>query len=353
MKQSLTNDKRWQKFEEHNFNQKFSKRYERDCFFLSCSKNRQKNQQKEQKIKNNKVLLITTSRLAIKQRKTFLASYILRFEMLRDSLISSKSSADEDKMLQDLQRKQQMKIIQNNFTLLIILNIIDFLLFLFSFSFYMWYNLQMELKNSSNNGVEGEKTSERVWLNMIYVFDEKGQDGQHYLTFQAYKDSDIFICKKFTDQQDFCENTIFQMQLIGYISFGVLLIGVILQCIDLYRLIKLRASHGNRSGIKAFWLHPTIIIFYIGGFTLYFVVVLYNQLANSEMSFNLGSFGVSFWIGIASIPIYIFLTIYYRKTKNKLKSSELVNNLIQKIDIFEQSQKEKKKMNIYSNTTNQ
>ncbi|EAR82788.2 transmembrane protein, putative (macronuclear) [Tetrahymena thermophila SB210] len=273
--------------------------------------------------------------------------------MLRDSLVSSTSSADEEKMLQDLQRKQQMKIIQNNFTLLIILNIINFLLFLFSFSFYMWYNLQMELTESSSNGEKGQKTQQRVWLNMLYVFDEQGQDGQHYLTFQTYKDSDIFICKKFTDQQDFCENKISQMQLIGYISFGALFIGVILQCVDLYRLIKLRASHGNRSGIKAFWLHPTIIIFYISGFSLYFIVVLYNQIANSEMSFNLGSFGASFWIGIASIPIYIVLTIYYRKTKNKLKSSELVNNLIQKIDVFEQTQKEKKKMNINSNTANQ
>lgn len=50
------------------------------------------------------------------------------------------------------------------------------------------------------------------------------------------------------------------------------------------------------------------------------------------MYFDLSCFGASFWIGVASIPVYIILTFYYRKTKNKLKSSELVDNLINKID---------------------
>lgn len=88
---------------------------------------------------------------------------------------------------------------------------------------------------------------------MLYVFNENGDNDMHYLTFNAYKSSSFFICKDQENEQT-CESMFNKMEIIGYVCFSILLFGVILQLIDLYRLIRLRLSHGNRSGIKAYWL---------------------------------------------------------------------------------------------------
>ena len=98
--------------------------------------------------------------------------------------------------------------------------------------------------------------------------------------------------------------------------------------------MKLRSTDGKRSGFKAFWLHPSIISLYSAGFFTYFFTVLFFELADEEIIFDMKSFGVSFWIGVGSIPIYIVLAFYYRKTKNKLKSQELLDDLINRIDNF-------------------
>ena len=41
-----------------------------------------------------------------------------------------------------------------------------------------------------------------------------------------------------------------------------------------------------------------------------------------------GGFGVAYWVGIVSVPVYLILIIYYRYAKSKLISREYANRLM-------------------------
>jgi hypothetical protein len=79
---------------------------------------------------------------------------------------------------------------------------------------------------------------------------------------------------------------------------------------------------------KAKCLHPIIIILYSGAYALYF----FSLIAIKKVKLTMGHFGLSFWVGILSIPIFVIIVIYYRRIKLNIIHSDMEQCLLEELN---------------------
>lgn len=144
---------------------------------------------------------------------------------------------------------------------------------------------------------------------------------------------DIFYCNFVElDKVKECVSAFDNLETVGIISFFMIFFGIILQIIDIIKTYYLTKINRKKWCIKGKCLHPIIAILHAGALFLYFINVYF--LGDIGL-WNNGTFGVAYWSGIVSVPVYIVLIIIYRYTKSKLIDREMIGSLMTSSDLQE------------------
>ncbi|KAL4506806.1 hypothetical protein ABPG72_001227 [Tetrahymena utriculariae] len=234
-----------------------------------------------------------------------------------------------------IDRMNKYQIIRNNFIILLVFNFIDLSGFSFACIFYQWFKI--------------EYYQQYMWVNFLYIKYKEQITFVHQNYDEVYQN----FCSTYykIDYTD-CAKSFKVVKNIGIAAFSFVIVGLILHILEIIRLIFILRGKRNRICLKAYFLHPLILVSLSLPILLYLFIIIY--LATNQQNGKF-SFGPSFYVASAFFVFYIVVLVYYKQQKKRLEVHETMDKLIIELNKnIDQSQRSdivssKKKQIMYEN----
>jgi hypothetical protein len=241
--------------------------------------------------------------------------------------LNEDSTSQEEKMVKK-ETVVRTKMARNRLILVTLLNVLSFLCFVFAMAYYKWVHAELNFKISSQ--------SYYFWINLLYVKDESSNSYEHFGMAQGR------IC-----QNDlFCESIFYSLGTVGYLCFSIFCIGGLLQLYDISRIFYgicwLQVAVERKENFK-----QIITIFtYLVGLTLsIFSTYITKDIFPGEIVVI--SFGVSFWLCVATLIFFTVVTVYEQMSIRKVIKEDLIKKLLdQEMETRKREQELKKENNV-------
>lgn len=146
------------------------------------------------------------------------------------------------------------RMVRNRLIWVTILNVLTFLTIIVAMAYYEWIWVYVVFKKGRFDQYE-----QQFWVNLLYIRADSPE-----AKYEGFRSAETRMC-----QNDiYCSAIVYEFEFVGYISFGVFVVGGILQLYDFVRMIYYVVKSGKVLEGKDNFRHIVTIATYFIGLSL-------------------------------------------------------------------------------------
>lgn len=114
----------------------------------------------------------------------------------------------------------------------------------------------------------------------------------------------------------------------GIIAFSLIILGIIFHLLEILRLVFVLLGKRKKICLKAYFMHPLIVISLSAPLILFLVCLIYLYARQSGGSTAEYAFGSSFYVAAGMFLLFLIVLFYYKRQKYRLEVHETMDKLL-------------------------
>lgn len=203
--------------------------------------------------------------------------------------------------------RNKFLLLKNNMKLLLVLYFFPLIMLILSVAFYKWIEIILPKNNV-------------IWIGLYSIFQESTEETYSIGYFQS------FICQNIIKSQTAQECLFLKnFRWAGVVSLFFIGIGFMTHIFVIFQLILILTDNYVRLKSKLCIKLKTLQ--FVNLFT-YFIAILIWFLGSGCIYFDMSELGLSFYLNLVGVVVYLFLLLYFLHLKKKIKTMNRITDYL-------------------------